>query len=270
MPKLPRHRKRLRIFCVVAFFLGLVSAASAQAAGETVGVVVMHGKWGAPNHLLNLARELERNGFLVANLEMAWSGSRLYDKGIDDAMAEIDAAVRKLQDKGAKKIFVAGHSLGAAAAIRYGTRATVDGLIALAPGHYPEGQVFRTRLASGVKKAQEMVQAGKGDNKAWFDDLNTGNRSKSVRFSAKIYLDFSDPEGPMNFRNNAAALRPSVPVLWVVGTKEEPGPRRLGDLAYKQIPPNPANKYLEIEADHLGTPGKAIPAVIEWIKEVAG
>jgi len=258
------------LYAVVAF-LGLALVSNAPAANESIGVVVMHGKWGSPSGwTLNLVKALEHEGVLVANLEMPWSDRRMYDKGVDDAMAEIDAAVQGLQKKGAKKVFVAGHSLGAAAVVRYGTRTTVDGLIVLAPGHFPEGQVFRNKLASSVKKAREMVQAGKGDDKLNFDDLNTGNRAKSVRVAAKVYLDYFDPDGPMNFQNNTASLRPGVPILWVVGTAEEEGPKRLGALALKRIPANPGNKFVEVNSDHLNTPNKSIETVIGWIKEIAG
>src|SRR5690242_17289106 len=94
--------------------LGISFAAVVHAGGETVGVVILHGKWGSPGGFVaNLANDLGKEGFLVAAPEMPWSGKRLYDKGIAGAMIEIDAAVKTLRDKGAKRIFVAGHSLGA-------------------------------------------------------------------------------------------------------------------------------------------------------------
>lgn len=50
---------------------------------------------------------------------MPWSGRREYDAGMDTAMAEVDAAARALRDAGAKKVVVAGHSMGANAALHY-------------------------------------------------------------------------------------------------------------------------------------------------------
>jgi pimeloyl-ACP methyl ester carboxylesterase len=256
-----------RYAVVVGVMLAL--AGRGQAGNETIGVVLMHGKWGSPAQWVpDLARALEREGYLVISPEMPWSGRRLYDKSIDDAMAEIDGAVKQLRDKGARTILVAGHSLGAAATVRYGTRTVVDGLIVLAPGHFPEGRTFRNQVASSVRKAREMVEAGKGDDRAWFDDLNTGARSKSVRVTGKTYLDYFDPDGPMNFRENVASLRAGVPILWVVGTAEEEGLRRVGDQSYQKIPSHPGNKYVEVRSDHLHTPGNATEAVISWIKAV--
>jgi alpha-beta hydrolase superfamily lysophospholipase len=249
--------------------LGISFASIAQARSETVGVVILHGKWGSPGKLnTNLADKLEREGFLVATPEMPWSGTRLYDKGIDGAMIEIDAAVKTLHDKGAKKIFMAGHSLGAAAVLRYGTRTAVDGLILLAPGHYPEGKVFKSKMESDVLKAKEMIQANKGDDLLSFVDLNSGSRKKTVDATAKTFLEYFDPVGPMNSQNNAASIRAGLPVLWVVGTNEEEGLKRMGTLARGKIPENPGHRFVEVDSDHMNTPNDAVEAVITWIKDI--
>ena len=98
----------------------------------------MHGKWGSPQHYVKgLADTLQRLGFLVANPEMPWSGRRTYDKSVEGTDGEIDAEITKLRNQGAKQIFLAGHSLGAAYALHYATRTAVDGVVAIAPGHRP-------------------------------------------------------------------------------------------------------------------------------------
>lgn len=244
-------------------------ALTTHAADQSVGVVLMHGKWGSPDRaILDLATDLEKVGFLVVRPEMPWSGRRLYDKGVDSAMAEIDAAVKSLRDKGAKRIFIAGHSLGAAGALRYATRADIDGLILLATGHYPEGKGTRTKMEASVEKAKAMIQANKGDDILTIDDPNSGGRKKSIVITARVFLDYFDPDGPMNSRKNAAAVRPATPVLWVVGTKEEQGARHNGDLTRGKLPQNPASKFVEVDADHVGTPNSSSEQVIAWIRGI--
>jgi pimeloyl-ACP methyl ester carboxylesterase len=264
------NRRRIGVSAAVLFF-SLMLVEGVRAANEEIGVVLLHGKWGNPSGtVLNLSRKLVQEGFLVSSPEMPWSGGRLYDRGIDAAMAEIDAAVKLLQGKGARKIFIAGHSLGAAAVVRYGTRPTPSaGFILLAPGHFPEGQVFRNQLAGSLRKAEAMVQEGKGDDKAQFDDLNTGNRAKSVRTTARIYLDYFGSDGPLNFQRNIDALKPGVPILWVVGTEEEKGLRTFGDRGRARIPANPGNRFIEVSAGHLETPDRSVEAVSAWIRDMA-
>ncbi|HEY0335971.1 MAG TPA: alpha/beta hydrolase, partial [Burkholderiales bacterium] len=99
----------------------------AQVPSSAIGIVIMHGKGGSPaRHVSGLASSLEQKGYLVANLEMPWSGNREYNAGVDAAEKEVDAALDSLRAKGANKVFVAGHSQGALFAFHYGGKHPVD------------------------------------------------------------------------------------------------------------------------------------------------
>jgi dienelactone hydrolase len=237
------------------------------AADSKIGVVVLHGKWDSPGgHTLGFANRMEGAGFLVASPEMSWSGRRLYDVGLDGVVSEIDAAVNSLRAKGAAKVCLAGHSMGAAGAILYAGRMHADCLIALAPGHNPEGRVARGWTEKDLAKAKEMSAKGEGDEKAWFEDFNTGNRFKKIRTTAKVYVEFFDGDGPMNMANNASRILPGTPVLWVVGSSESEGLKNLGGLAYKAIPDGVPKQFSEVPGEHLSTPEKAVDVALDWIR----
>jgi len=237
---------------------------------KTIGVVVMHGKWDSPNgHIAGFANSLEKEGFVVVRPEMPWSGRRSYDAGVDGMVKDIDAAIVKLREQGANKIFVAGHSFGTAGALRYITQTKVNGMIALAPGHAPEGRGFAAKTADSIKKAKEMSQSGQADEKGWFADINTGSRSKSLQMTARIYLDYFDPEGPMNFRNNAATIRTDVPVLWIAGINEEESLKNVSKAALASMPKTTPPMVVEVPGGHMDTPDQASAIAITWIKELA-
>lgn len=259
----------LRVVWVAAVLSGWASLACAGN-GE-IGIVVMHGKWGNPSsYTLKFAKALAHEGYAVDSPEMVWSARRAYGEGLDAMMKDIDAAIARLRAQGATKIFLAGHSLGAAGALRYAGQNKVDGVIVLAPGHFPESKSFRGALEASVKKAREMVQAGQGAAKAWFDDINTGNRSKQISMSANTYLAFFDPDGPMNFSANAAALKPDTPVLWVVGAGESPGLKANGTRVYEnKLPKTAHTQLIEVPGGHEQTPDHAIEPALAWLKEVA-
>jgi len=68
--------------CLLALVAGLAALLPlpASARDGPLGIVIMHGKGGSPEGLVaGLAATLEANGYLVANIEMPWSGSRQYD-----------------------------------------------------------------------------------------------------------------------------------------------------------------------------------------------
>src|SRR5690606_19688598 len=120
---------RMSLLALVAV-LGLGQPAMAQPAkGTGIGIVWMHGKWGNPGKYTTFVQRLRSAEMIVESPEMPWSGRRKYAKSYEGAMTEIDAAVARLKAKGATRIIVGGHSMGANAALGYGARR--EGLTAL-------------------------------------------------------------------------------------------------------------------------------------------
>jgi predicted alpha/beta-hydrolase family hydrolase len=130
-----REAAMLRFFSKLAAMIVFAGAAMAQTTPQAVGVVVMHGKGGLPTKTVaELAAGLEGKGHLVANIEMPWSANRNYDVNVAGAEAEVNTALARLRSKGAKHLFVAGHSQGGAFALYFGGKYPLDGIIAIAPG----------------------------------------------------------------------------------------------------------------------------------------
>ena len=253
-----------------AFLLGIaafVFVPPAVADNAAVGVILMHGKWGSPDRAINtLASALKGKGFLVSTPEMPWSRRRSYDKSADDALNEIDAEVAKLREKGARRIVVAGHSLGAAAALAYAARRTVDAIVAIAPGHVPENRFATAKLAEDVSRARDMVGAGKGDETGSFLDLNSGGRSASLAMTARTYLSYADPSGTMNFSRNAASVKPGTLVLWIEPLGEEPAIRNNLMHIFNMLPRGLNVTLIEPDANHMTTPERAKDAIVDWIE----
>jgi dienelactone hydrolase len=131
--------------CAAILFSFAAALAShiASAAGDDLGVVLLHGKGGSPTgYIRELAAALEGRGYLVSTPTMPWAKNRIYDAPFEEAMAEIDGHVYALRQKGATLVVVAGQSLGANAAFGYAaSRERVGGIIALAPAHNPDGLI---------------------------------------------------------------------------------------------------------------------------------
>ncbi len=247
----------------VVFAAGLALPTPAPA--ET-GIVIMHGKGGknmkkAPTQIL--ARFLRDKGFIVAAPDMPWQASRIFDKTLEGAMAEIDGIVAELKSDGADKIVIAGHSLGANAALAYGARRDgLAGIIAMAPGHVPE--LWASRFADDIAKARAMVDAGNGNDSADFSDINQG-RTTTFSMAAKHYLSWYDPDGEAVMPKNAASLKPGTPLLWIVGEKDRMADR--GEAyAFAKAPAHPKNRYEVIGGGHGATPKKGKGNILKWLK----
>ena len=238
---------------------------------QGVGVVYLHGK--APGRARSTAASsssLEDEGALVAKPEMPWSFHRRYAATYDQAMGEIDAAVAGLKAKGATRIVIIGHSLGANAAIGYAARhPDLAGVVALAPGIFRKPSSMRSFVADAVARAKELIAAGQGNVPQVFPDM-AQDIPLTTTATPIVYLSMFDPDGPAVIPKNAAIMGAAahpVPLLWVVG-KLDPIDRRGPEYAFNAAAKNPKSKYIEVFAGHLTTPVVARRQVVEWINSL--
>jgi pimeloyl-ACP methyl ester carboxylesterase len=257
-----RVRAASLVLVVLAFLAGLAPACAGD--GSAVGVVLVHGLRGSPYRIIaGLAATLGSAGYLVEKPEMCWSQSRVYDRTFSECLRDIDDAVARLKSRGAAAIVIAGMSIGGIAALAYGaTHDGLEGIIVLAPAHASELLRRVPAIDRSVVKAQAMVAAGHGDERADFADVDG-----AVWTTARIYLSFLGPQSPDSMPDNAARLH--EPLLWVAGS-DDPSQRMGPGYALAKAPANPLNRYVIVKSDHLGTPDAAGDAVLAWLKELGG
>ena len=247
-----------KFFCFVVGYLMLTAVGH----GETVGIVMMHGKHGTPTQLQQLAETVSNAGFLAERPEMCWSAARIYDRTYLECFADIDAAAARLKQHGATAIVVLGMSLGGNAALGFGARRQgLKAVITLAPAHAPELLRGRAEIAGSIADAQRATAAGKANDKTTFDDIDLG-KIFPVTTTPAIYLSFFGPESPAVMPENAAHL--TAPLLMVSGSNDPT--QRNADNIFAHVPFDPRNKHVTVEADHLGTPAASAAAVLSWLK----
>lgn len=262
-------RRLFSIFAASILLLTLgLSTAQAQ---ERIGVLLLHGKNPGSNLDPNsgvLKGLFEQQGWLVAYPDMPWSRARYLDGGLDKAMAEMAGHIKSLRDQGATRIVIAGHSIGAPAAMAYAARGgDVNALVLLAPGHVPVGYYTYPALKlvhDSIDEAREMVKEGKGDSRERFSDINQGRRQVVVTTAAD-YLSWFDPTSDAEMSVTAPRIPATVPVMTVVGEKDTLF-GRIKSYFLDKLPANPKNNYLEVTGGHLDTPRVSSDQVIAWIK----
>ena len=256
----------MRRLLVAALFIFLIAPVHAFEP-RTTGVVVMHGKWGAPGDPVTqpLAAALQAAGFLVDQPEMPWSGRRLYDAPWDGAMADIDAAVARLKARGAVKIVVSGQSMGGAGTVAYvAAGRPVDAAVLVAPAHAPEGQVMQPKFAGAVAEARQLVANGRGDASVGIVDLNNGDRTRSMQVKAAMVLSYFAPDSPMAMSRDAPRLG-TAPVLWVAGTLDVTQ-KFFAAAVWPRIPEATPKEHVDVVCDHLDTPRVARDIIVNWLK----
>ena len=240
-------------------------------AGPVVGIVLVHGKQGNPSNppIYNAAGLLANAGYKVDRPEMCWSGQRIYDQTFPDCLGAIDQSIARLKAQGATAIVVAGHSLGGTAALAYGaTHPGLMGIIGLAPASNPMVYKVNQDIGNAVTQAQQLVAAGEGDEKTSFPDVNTnanGGTTFTVTTTPRIYLSFFGPNTQAGMIANAAHL--TAPLLWVSGDKD-PTQRGEPEAIFAKAAPNPMNRFVKVSANHIETPGAAVPAMLTWLGDL--
>ena len=257
-------------YLVALAFASALFAQDAGAQSPAIGVVVMHGKGGSPaKWVAPLAAGLEQKGYLVANLEMPWSGRRHYDVDVAAADKEVDAAFDALRAKGAKKLFVAGHSQGGVFALHYGSTHPVDGIIAIAPGGNVANRAYAREVGASVERARKLVGEGKGEEKEAFDDFEGSKGRFTVTASAVAYFSWFDPQGAMNQVKSSKAIPLHVPVLFVAPTRDYPVLQRVKGMMFAALPRNRLTRMYEPSASHLEAPAASLEEIARWTAEAA-
>jgi pimeloyl-ACP methyl ester carboxylesterase len=263
--------RSLPAITLVMFCAAVAPSAAAQTPAAKIGVVVMHGKGGMPaRHVADLASHLEDKGCFVANLEMPWSGRRNYDVTVAVAEQELAAALKAMRDKGAQKLFIAGHSFGGLFAMHFAGRQDVDGVIAMAPGGNVGNRIFREKLGDSVERARQLVAAQKGNEPARLSDYEGSRGLYPITTIPAAYLSWYEPDGAMNQSRIVKAVKAQIPVLYIVPQNDYPGLLSVKQRMFDALPAHAHTRLYEPDANHLGAPSAARDEIVRWIMQVAG
>ena len=258
---------------IICWVLVLFAAPSLAADPSDVGVILLHGKGGGPKfHILEKFKvEMSDKGYVVVAPKFPWGGSKGkadYSGNLMDAFNILDKEIGNLKASGRKTIVLIGHSMGTPAATAYAvTHPDIAGIVGVAPGHFVGSSFHDKFVFFDVQKARESVSRGATDESISVEDYNSGNRRFQMNVSAKNYLSFFDPEGPLNFGVSLRSIG-KVPFLWIAPNAD---PVTKSGLAYKYFsiaPKNAKSKFVEVEAEHINAPVKGIKDIHAWLSEL--
>lgn len=266
-------RQWLKVTWLALAFMGALSHPHlfAQVEVKNAGIVLLHGKWGAPHgNIKSLADALKANGYEVATPFMPWSTKRGYDSPYPVAINELDDLVLKLRAQGLQRVYVMGTSFGANGAVAFAAygKQTIDGVVAIAPGHTVELPSTSQLYKKSLTTATNMVKAGQGDALETFTDFNTGKK-RDIAMKASVFVSYFDPNGWASMPLSAQKVSRTIPLLVLIG-----GPHDLtAPLGkahfFSSWPHHPKSAYAMLEgAEHFTAPEFAIAPVLKWLSEL--
>lgn len=212
-----------------------------------------------------LAEQLEFLGNIVDYSDYPWSRARVYEKTLEDSMSEIDSAVERVTAKGATRIHIIGHSLGANVLMYYATlRHNYTSIILLCPSHNTHYDKFQNLSEWSVEQAKKHLANGTVDPQPYID-FQLGKAF--VNFVAPAsYLSFFNKDGNCNMVTNGAKLPTDKPVLFVIG-ELDPATPDAKNLLYNPMVKAPGTTYLLLPGEsHFSVPESSLNPIIEWVE----
>ncbi len=235
---------------------------------KDIVLVVMHGKSSRPDvwHHLDLYPKLTNQGYEIIAPKMPWSKD--WSGTPNDGILLINEVVDQIVKRGKKAVLV-GHSLGGANALIYAAKnpkKAVLGIVTVAPGHMLHRSNKLQRLtADSVEKAQKMLSSGKGNEKSYFTEINTG-KTKDIYTTAKTYLSYYDTEKFPAVEQLLPDIK--LPVLWIAGSSDRLTNIYNMESLFKDLPQNPKSQYLEINGGHKNVLANSAKDIMQWVESL--
>jgi pimeloyl-ACP methyl ester carboxylesterase len=272
-PSAPTWQSKWLAALVVAMLAGLSAlfAASTPRDHARIGVILLHGKMGtATDHragLNKIGSMLAASRHLAVVPSMPWRGDDWLNIGVDmpRVLDQIEILAASLRTRGATRIALIGHSLGANVALAYAAeRGPVAGLVMAAPGHNPHLLFQRNpAIRDAIERARTMVSRDGGAEKIEWPDAIQGARL-TVSTTANVYYSWMNPEGLAVMPVQARRLPASTPLLLVI-SRRDPFFDAAESSVYVPAARHPHSRYLAIGADHSTTPLAAATSIVQWL-----
>lgn len=239
-------------------------AQPAPGAADRVGIVLLHGIGATGAAMEPLAAQLRAQGWAVRTPDMPYGGPAAFSKPVAAAEAIVRQELQTLRAAGARRLVVAGFSLGGFFAAHMAGRETVDALVSIAPN----GGADMKQLQDELVRARQLVAQGRGEAPTTMQDADVVGSARYPLPNAvpSAWITWFDPQGVMNWQGVWRRLRPGTPVFLVVPTRDLANLRRIKKPLWKGLPPHPANRLYEPRSDHLGASAASAREAVRWLR----
>lgn len=230
------------------------------------GFLLLHGKGSGPNDptcsTAVLYQRMLKDGALVDYVANSWALGKLYQYPFEQCISDVQQGIDRLVTRGATRIHIVGHSLGANIALYYATQYTnFKSIVALAPAHNTHLAKFNQWSLWSRNKAQSLINQG-DDTQADFVDVAmmevyiTSGRPSS-------YLSFQNPNGnTVMTRNVRRFLRP-INLFMATGSNDVTQVE-VASMIYNPAKKTDASRLLSTNDGHTDISVNTYPIWLHW------
>lgn len=242
---------------------------SIQRGYQMEAFILVHGKGTGPSApqcaLTALYNKLQLESYIVDYVDYPWSWARAYDLKFEDSIIEVKQAIERVRARGATRINLVGHSLGANLLLYYATlHNDFDNLILLCPAHNTHLDRFKFMVAWSLDHAAEQLQIGDDTPRPYVD--YHFRRIEVHYFKPSTYISYFDSvRGKCNMSLNASKMIPGINLLVVIGAADV-STEMTEDTVFNRAVKTPQSKFITIPGgSHENVPREVVGIVKDWI-----
>lgn len=230
------------------------------------GFLLLHGKGAGPNYpacaMIPLHKQMVANGVLADYVANSWSLGRLYQQPFEDSIADVHQGIDRLVKRGATRIHIVGHSLGANVALFYATQfSNFKSIVCLAPAHNTHLAKFNQWSLWSRNKARALIESN-NDTVADFIDVAMAEVYITQGIPS-AYFSYLNPEGATVMTRNVRRFAQPVNLFVATGSAD-PTQVEVEKLIYNPAKKTQASQLLQNNDGHINIVVNSYPTWRQW------
>lgn len=236
------------------------------------GFLLLHGKGSGPDYpacaMTPLYEQMVADGLTVDYVANSWALGKLYQYPFEHSIPYVHQGIDRLVKKGATRIHIVGHSLGANIAFFYATQFTnFKSIVALAPAHNTHLPKFNHWSLWSRNKAQALIDSG-NDTISDFVDVAMAEVYITQGIPS-AYFSYLNPEGNTVMTRNVRKFAQPVNLFIGSGT-EDVTQVNVKALLFDPARKTPASQFYQSNNNHISTVINSYHIWRPWCANLAG
>lgn len=235
------------------------------------GFLLLHGKGSGPEYpacaMNPLYIKMVEDGLLIDYVSNSWGLGKLYRYPFENCIPEIHQGIDRLVKKGATRIHIIGHSLGANVALFYATRfSNFKSIVALAPAHNTHLPKFNHWSLWSRNKARALIDSGNDSISDFIDVAMT--EVYITQGNPSSYFSYLNPEGNTVMTRNVRKFLEPVN-LFIGSGSDDMTQVNAQALLFDPARKTPASQFLQTADNHISTVINTYPIWRQWCANLA-
>jgi pimeloyl-ACP methyl ester carboxylesterase len=217
------------------------------------GYLLLHGKGAGPEYpgcaMTPVAERMQAEGKLYDHRANSWALGSVFYKPYESCLEEIAAGIQRLTKRGATRIHLVGHSIGANMLFYYATKfSNFKSIVSLSPAHNTHLEKFNQWSLWSRRKAEALLAEGRDEPDNFID--TSMMETYIIKCLPSAYLSYLSPQGNSVMTKNVRRISQPINLFLASGTNDFTQVE-VERLLYSPAPKLPSSQLLQTADGHI-------------------